>query len=432
VGFDDEITAIVAAARRGPLEPEELVQQRTSFALGNGNIDQDSFSRATVTVVVQPERAKNTHISSELPPSDSTRNAAEALLRQYDLVVAIVGRHVEASSARFTLTPDLILDLHGALIYPGDPKSGYRSSEVRIATNDFKPLKASEISRAVDQLCAYVNQHWSDQDAVELAAYALWRLNWIHPFQDGNGRTARALSYIVLSIRLGTLLPGSPTIPEQILQHRGDYYDALSEADKHYEEHGTVDVGSLKRLLRAMLLRQLGAVPALSSEDLTAISDAIERRVRPDHNDLVSKVFGEGVIEDRLWSLGEYLVLQVGPREAIAQAEAMRTASKVPFPRLLGINGERNGLFISASKRGLILRDRVLDASNGYALALEHNAAVTIERPHVRWHGTADSAAGWELKGALYVARFARELTLARAPETFDLLLARHIATLRK
>jgi hypothetical protein len=29
----------------------------------------------------------------------------------------------------------------------------------------------------------------------ELAAYGLWRLNWIHPFVEGNGRTARAVCY---------------------------------------------------------------------------------------------------------------------------------------------------------------------------------------------------------------------------------------------
>ena len=29
------------------------------------------------------------------------------------------------------------------------------------------------------------------------AAYTLWRLNWIHPFDDGNERTARVLALII-------------------------------------------------------------------------------------------------------------------------------------------------------------------------------------------------------------------------------------------
>jgi Fic family protein len=46
---------------------------------------------------------------------------------------------------------------------------------------------------------------------IHLAAYLMWRLNWIHPFADGNGRTSRIISYVVLSIRAGAILPGTPT-----------------------------------------------------------------------------------------------------------------------------------------------------------------------------------------------------------------------------
>ncbi|HET9282483.1 MAG TPA: Fic family protein [Candidatus Angelobacter sp.] len=53
------------------------------------------------------------------------------------------------------------------------------------------------------------------KSAIHLAAYVIWRLNWIHPFADGNGRTSRALSYLVLCTRLGERLPGTVTIPDQ-------------------------------------------------------------------------------------------------------------------------------------------------------------------------------------------------------------------------
>jgi hypothetical protein len=36
----------------------------------------------------------------------------------------------------------------------------------------------------------------ADATAIHLAAYLMWRLNWIHPFADGNGRTARMTSYV--------------------------------------------------------------------------------------------------------------------------------------------------------------------------------------------------------------------------------------------
>jgi hypothetical protein len=72
------------------------------------------------------------------------------------------------------------------------------------------------VADEVQLMCEYVNDNWSTKSAVHLAAYVLWKMNWIHPFADGNGRTARAISYVVLSIKLDSLLPGTPTIPEQL------------------------------------------------------------------------------------------------------------------------------------------------------------------------------------------------------------------------
>ena len=78
----------------------------------------------------------------------------------------------------------------------------------------------------VQTMCEYVNENWTGKSAAHLAAYVLWKMNWIHPFADGNGRTARAVSYVVLSIKLDGLLPGTPTIPEQIATDKRPYYEA--------------------------------------------------------------------------------------------------------------------------------------------------------------------------------------------------------------
>lgn len=109
--------------------------------------------------------------------------------------------------------------------------------------------------RKFEHLCDYVNDNWS-KAAVHLAAYVLWRLNWIHPFADGNGRTARAVSYVVMSTKLDSLLPGTPTIPEQIAGNKRPYYDALEAADLKLTE-GMLDVSALEDMLDRMLATQL-------------------------------------------------------------------------------------------------------------------------------------------------------------------------------
>jgi Fic family protein len=82
-------------------------------------------------------------------------------------------------------------------------------------------------------------------------------MNWIHPFADGNGRTARAVSYVVFCIKLDGLLPGTPTIPEQIAIDKKPYYKGLELADEAWRATGEVDVSALENMLNNMLAAQL-------------------------------------------------------------------------------------------------------------------------------------------------------------------------------
>jgi len=80
----------------------------------------------------------------------------------------------------------------------------------------------------------------------------MWRLNWIHPFADGNGRTSRILSYVVLSIRCRA----PPRYLMQIVENRKPYFDALDAAD-HACRDDRLDLSKMEELLAALLARQL-------------------------------------------------------------------------------------------------------------------------------------------------------------------------------
>ena len=128
----------------------------------------------------------------------------------------------------------------------------------------------------VEDLCDYVNSNWS-KEPLHLAAFILWRLNWIHPFDDGNGRTSRVVAYCVLCIRLGNNLAGTPTMPELITRHRAAYFAALDAADLALRETGRFDVRRMQSLLASLLAEQLKTVieiaSGLSAEELKAILD---------------------------------------------------------------------------------------------------------------------------------------------------------------
>jgi len=108
----------------------------------------------------------------------------------------------------------------------------------------------------VDDLADWVNDNFATATALHLCAYVMWRLNWIHPFTDGNGRTSRAVAYLVLCAKLGDRLPGRNTVPEQIAANRTPYYEALESADAA-ETAGKLDLSALEDLLKSQLAVQL-------------------------------------------------------------------------------------------------------------------------------------------------------------------------------
>jgi Fic family protein len=105
-------------------------------------------------------------------------------------------------------------------------------------------------------MCTYINSSWSEATAIHLAAYVMWRVNWIHPFFGGNGRTARALSYLVLCAKLSFRLPGNKTIPDLIVESREPYYAALRKADVSWSD-GNLHLAEMESLMESLLADQL-------------------------------------------------------------------------------------------------------------------------------------------------------------------------------
>lgn len=185
------------------------------------------------------------------------RREAENGIRQFNLALEIIRDHVKDAERPFRLRSSVILRLHKAALDGLHPLAGtWRNTPVKIGGSGHQPPDEAFVSEEVELMCDYVNDHWNDMSAVHLCAYVLWKLNWIHPFSDGNGRTARAVAYVVLSIKLDSLLPGAPTIPEQIAGDKTPYYSALESADLGLKSD-RIDVSKLENMLEGMLAKQL-------------------------------------------------------------------------------------------------------------------------------------------------------------------------------
>ena len=133
----------------------------------------------------------------------------------------------------------------------------YRDHDIKLRVTGFEPPPFNQVLGHMGQFLPELHRQWqSDVDAFVLAAFALWRLCWIHPFEDGNGRTARAVAYFIICVKLGGWLPGRRTLLERIKLDSDEYRTALRHADTTHEA-GLVDLLPLARLLSRHTLEQL-------------------------------------------------------------------------------------------------------------------------------------------------------------------------------
>lgn len=76
-----------------------------------------------------------------------------------------------------------------------DGPGAYRDHNVFLRATGFEPPPHQDIKKLMGDFFPELHKRWNNERHPYLvAAYALWRLCWIHPFEDGNGRTARAVA----------------------------------------------------------------------------------------------------------------------------------------------------------------------------------------------------------------------------------------------
>lgn len=176
------------------------------------------------------------------------------LLRQYDLLTNCIEIGLKKGIESFDKYT--LWTLNYAAV-ANISQFGGRYREEPIYVGNHYPPHFREVPNLMDRFFSVVHENWEIMDnPTLLPAYALWRLNWIHPFVEGNGRTARAACYYLLCLKQGQLLPGNKIVPERIRENRKPYYAALRAADLAWD-NGHFDVSALTNYLGDLLKQQL-------------------------------------------------------------------------------------------------------------------------------------------------------------------------------
>src|SRR3569832_1970776 len=180
--------------------------------------------------------------------------------RLHTRVTALIRSHLSDGKP-----PDeaVLLKLHGVATTDLLRRPGrYRSKSVPLRDKDgFAVHRGAPASRVPQQIRGFLRQlaaDWKDADPVALAAFAIWRLNCIHPFPNGNGRTAAAFGYACLCIKFGRVLPGRRTVLHALIADSRPLYPYLAAAHSYYARtRKRPGLPGLRRLLQRLLRRQL-------------------------------------------------------------------------------------------------------------------------------------------------------------------------------
>lgn len=128
----------------------------------------------------------------------------------------------------------------------------YRPCEVQVG--EYHPPAAFRVPELMNDMVNNINRGWDSRDPLSLAAYVLWRINWIHPFVNGNGRTARALCYYVFRVKLDLHEDPTPQpLPTLIKEHQLEYISALKEADNRYRTRMSNVLEPVRSFIRDIL-----------------------------------------------------------------------------------------------------------------------------------------------------------------------------------
>lgn len=212
------------------------------FYLRGIELSADTFNRLR-----KNSRKKRTYASNHIEGNPLTEEQVESVIekdprqhflkpeqevRNYFLALNLLEKKNKNNEP---FSKDLILEVQ-ALVEKGAPKekTGFRGRTppgvlfaVYDGVNgeiDYIPPEYVDIPDLIDELVAYVND--TDDHPLIVAAVVHYQLVTIHPFEDGNGRTARLLSGYILD-REGYGFNGAGSLEEYFAYDPDEYYSSL-------------------------------------------------------------------------------------------------------------------------------------------------------------------------------------------------------------
>ena len=223
----DDLAAIDAARlaiSELPIDVEMLASLRETARLGathySTQIEGNRLSDFEVSLVVAGWKLVG-------------RERDEIEVRNYYLAIDIVE---ELALNKTPIGEKDIQLIHGWLMQGRSSRTPYRDGQNVIRDSRtgkivYLPPEAGDVSVLMAQLVEWLSLNPS-LPAPVIAAIAHYQFATIHPYYDGNGRTARLLTTLLLW-KLGFSLKGIYNLEEYYAKNLDGYYDALNVGSSH-------------------------------------------------------------------------------------------------------------------------------------------------------------------------------------------------------
>lgn len=182
--------------------------------------------------------------------------------------------------------------LHGLVMEGGKKSTPYRDGQNVIKDSVsgrivYMPPEAKDVPHLIFDMVSWINHQRETAilPAPIIAAIAHYQFATIHPYYDGNGRTARLLTNIVLH-KAGYGLKGIYSLEEYYAGNLQRYYDALTIGESQNYYFGRIEADITKWIVYFCE----GMAAAFSKVRLKASETSMKNRPKADHTSLLREL----------------------------------------------------------------------------------------------------------------------------------------------
>ena len=233
--FDSEITDLIIELNhlrrkevRGSTEPQIFFQIKNIFhsleSIGSARIE---GNHTTIAEYIDSKTDNSVEINEGIKEIE---NMEKALTFIEDTIDSTPINRMYLSEIHKIVVKDLVRE---GSTSPGD----YRKGNISISGSSFTPPDYFTVNDYMNELFDFINESSADKFDLLKTAISHHRFVWVHPYDNGNGRTVRLLTYAML-IKLGfNIKDGRILNPTAVFCFdREKYYEQLSKADSGTDE----------------------------------------------------------------------------------------------------------------------------------------------------------------------------------------------------